>query len=115
MSDAAFLQHLLSQTQANITFMASQGYISTTDATDMITRLATAHSKKAISPDHLANSVHSLAIAPAPHTPAPVAEPPVRRNAPVPPPRVQKAKALWGYNEEGSVCSFITYLRRLSN
>ena len=32
MADAAFLQHLLSQTQANITFLASQGYIPTTDA-----------------------------------------------------------------------------------
>ena len=92
MADAAFLQHLLSQTQANITFLASQGYIPTTDATDMITRLATAHTKKATSPNTLASSVQSLSIAPSAPTPAPVAEPPVRRAVPVPPPRTQNAK-----------------------
>ena len=107
MADAAFLQHLLSQTQANITFLASQGYIPTTDATDMITRLATAHTKKATSPNTLASSVQSLSIAPSAPTPAPVAEPPVRRAVPVPPPRTQKAKALWAYNEDGSVCLFL--------
>ncbi|KAK7691117.1 hypothetical protein QCA50_006220 [Cerrena zonata] len=102
MSDAAFLQHILSQTQANITFLASQGHISTTDATDMITRLATAHNKKATSPNHLAHSVQSLAIAPSASIPTPAVELPARRNIPVPPPRVQKAKALWAYNEDGS-------------
>ena len=112
MADAAFLQHLLSQTQANITFLASQGYIPTTDATDMITRLATAHTKKATSPNTLASSVQSLSIAPSAPTPAPVAEPPVRRAVPVPPPRNQKAKALWAYNEDGRVR--ITYLDVIS-
>ena len=112
MSDQILLQHILSQTQANVSFLASQGYIPPADATDIITRLATAQTKKATTPDQLANSVRSLAVTPIAPTPAPVAEP-VRRTVPAPPPRVQKAKALWAYNEEGTVRLSIIFLTTL--
>ncbi|CAL1715950.1 unnamed protein product [Somion occarium] len=105
-SDSILLAHILSQTQANISFLAAQDIISPADASDMITRLATAQTKRSYSTDQQTNGFNALAIAPAPSH-SPVAEPqavapPVRRNIPAPPPRVQKAKAIWAYNDDGT-------------
>ncbi|KAI0073689.1 SH3-domain-containing protein, partial [Panus rudis PR-1116 ss-1] len=102
--DSVLLAHILSQTQANISFLAAQDYISGQDATDMITRLAAAQTKKNKgNVDSITNAVSNVSIseptpAPASHASPP---PPARRNIPAPPPRVQKAKAIWAYNEDG--------------
>ncbi|RPD60966.1 SH3-domain-containing protein [Lentinus tigrinus ALCF2SS1-7] len=95
---AALLAHILSQTQQNISFLAAQNYISPTEAAELITRLSqgSATSSAASSTDTLANSVNNLALGPA-RTPEParrIPPPPARQN-------VQKARALWAYNEDG--------------
>ena len=97
---AALLAHVLSQTQQNISFLAAQNYISPTEAAELITRLSQgpASSSATSSTDTLANSMNNLAVGPA-RTPEPA------RRIPPPPARrgVQKARALWAYNEDGRV------------
>ncbi|OBZ72329.1 [PSI+] inducibility protein 3 [Grifola frondosa] len=74
---AALLAHVVSQTEQNISFLASQNYISSTEAADIIARLPKPQSKGAI-----ANSMSSLTLVPA-RSPSPS-----RRNIPPPPPQV---------------------------
>ncbi|KAJ8462991.1 hypothetical protein ONZ51_g10553 [Trametes cubensis] len=89
---AALLAHVLSQTQQNISFLASQNYISPTEASELIARLS--QSPQA---DSLAASMNNLAVSPV------RAPSPVRRVIPPPPPRTntKRARALWAYNEDG--------------
>ena len=91
---AALLAHVLSQTQQNISFLASQNYISPTEASELIARLS--QSPQA---DSLAASMNNLAVSPV------RAPSPVRRVIPPPPPRTntKRARALWAYNEDGRV------------
>ena len=93
---AALLAHVLSQTQQNISFLASQNYISPAEASELIARLS--QSPQA---DSLAASMNNLAVTPA------RAPSPVRRVVPPPPARntTKKARALWAYNEDGRVSS----------
>ncbi|KAI0833740.1 SH3 domain-containing protein [Trametes gibbosa] len=92
---AALLAHVLSQTQQNISFLAAQNYISPTEAAELITRLS--QGPRQPSADSLATSMHNLAVGPA-RSPSPA-----RRVVPPPPPRQnnRRARALWGYNEDG--------------
>ena len=97
---AALLAHVLSQTQQNINFLAAQNYISPTEAAELITRLSqgpASHNAPPVS-DSLAASMNNLAVGPMRS-----AEP--ARRIPPPPPRnnVQKARAVWPYNEDGRV------------
>lgn len=94
---AALLAHVLTQTTANINFLASQNYITPAEASDLISRLSQSPNAAA-STDALASSFHNLAVGPA-RTPEParrVPPPPARNN-------VQKARAVWAYNEDGRV------------
>ncbi|KAI0788059.1 SH3 domain-containing protein [Fomes fomentarius] len=94
---AALLAHVLSQTQQNISFLAAQNYITPTDAAELLTRLSQAPSPSP-SVDNLTPAVNNLSVGPA-RTDS------VRRNIPPPPPsrasNVQKARAIWAYNEDG--------------
>ncbi|KAI0350059.1 SH3-domain-containing protein [Trametes cingulata] len=95
---AALLAHVLSQTQQNISFLASQNYISPTEAAELITRLSQGpRATNDSSLDSLASGVNNLAVNPA-RSPSPA-----RRVIPPPPPRhnVKRARALWAYNEDG--------------
>ncbi|TCD67066.1 hypothetical protein EIP91_000579 [Steccherinum ochraceum] len=105
MSESALLAHIVSQTKANISFLAAQNHITQADASTMLSRLDAAESRGITSPQAaLANSIHSLSVS-APRESTPVASvvtpPPARRDVPAPPSRLQKAKALWAYNEDG--------------
>lgn len=105
-SETVFLSHIISQTQANVSFLAAHNYISGTDASDILNRLAEAQAKgiASNSTTTLANSVSSLSIV-GPPQPS-ITPPPARRAVPPPPPRYQRAKALWAYNEDGRVSTF---------
>ncbi|KAI0671973.1 SH3 domain-containing protein [Trametes maxima] len=95
---AALLAHVLSQTQQNISFLASQNYISATDATELITRLTQGPRATHDAPsDSLAASFHNLSVGPA-RSPSPA-----RRVVPSPPARhnTKRARAIWAYNEDG--------------
>jgi hypothetical protein len=104
-TSGALLNHIFTQTEANISFLASQNYISSQDATDILTRLNTAHSRASSDNSSIANSMQALALAPSPAVP-----PPARRGVPPPPqPRLTQAKAIWGYNEDGRVRTVINH------
>ena len=96
---AALLAHILQQTQQNISFLAAQNYITPTEAAELITRLSQGPSSTSSSSvDNVTNSMNNLAVGPARADSA--------RRVPPPPPRatsVQKARAIWAYNEEGRV------------
>lgn len=98
-ASAALLAHVLSQTQQNISFLAAQNYITPTDAAELLTRLSQAPSPTP-SVDNLTPALNNLSVGPAPTDS-------VRRNIPPPPPsrasNVQKARAIWAYNEDGRV------------
>ena len=77
---AAMLNHIVSQVQSNIEFLASQDYISRFDADQFLAKLpsdSTAQAPKASFPT------------------------PARR--PVPAPQAPQARAIWGYNEDNAV------------
>lgn len=98
---AALADHIFSQTQANISFLVSQNYISGSEASDIISRLSAAQSRSRNDVDAgFTNSMQALALAPSAPAPAPA-----RRNVPQPPPpaRSNQARAIWAYNEDGRV------------
>ncbi|KAH9945497.1 SH3-domain-containing protein [Epithele typhae] len=89
---AALLNHVLSQMQQNISFLASNNYISSAEASDLTARLTAGPAPIALpTPGSVATSMSNLSVGPA------------RRNIPPPPPRssVQQARAVWAYNEDG--------------
>lgn len=93
-ADRVLVAHIFSQLQANVAFLAAQGYIPAHEADDIRARFATAQ----------ANSTNSISVVQnfsdlAVGTRAP---PAVKAPAPAPPPRTQKAKATWAYNEDGA-------------
>lgn len=103
---SALLAHVFQQTQSNISFLASQNYISPAEASDFISRLTTAQTRANNatnrSVDSFQSSMQNLSAAP---IAAPVSPNNTGRRIPPPPPaRLQRAKALWAYNEEGRVC-----------
>ena len=89
--DQAYLEHILAQTRANIDFLAAHSHISSADADLMRARLSSANTA---SPPPI-EEMNNLSVGP-----------PIRRVVPPPPPRsapTQRARALWAYNEDGSV------------
>ena len=104
--NSALLNHVLSQTKANLQFLVSQNYISTTDASGLITKLSTLESSASGGVSSLADRTRQLNLNASNERPSspPRAVMPARR--PIPPPlapRVQQAKAVWDYNVDGSV------------
>jgi len=102
MAESTLLAHIVSQTKANVSFLAAQNHISQADATLMLGRLDSIASKGISSPQaavvNIASSMQSLSVNASPATPATTPSP--VRSAPTPPSRLQKAKALWAYNED---------------
>lgn len=100
---ATLLSHVLSQTHANVLFLASQNYISSSEATEIITRLSQGPSSP--STDSVAASMQNLAVGPA-RVPSPA-----RRGVPPPPPRnnTKRARAIWPYNEDGRVSPLTSF------
>ena len=89
--DQAYLEHILAQTRANIDFLAAHNHISSADADLMRARLSSANTAGSPPVEEMSN----LSVAA-----------PARRVVPPPPPRsapTQRARALWAYNEDGSV------------
>lgn len=86
----ALLAHVVSQMQSNVDFLVSQNYISSSDASTIMSRLPTDAGVNHIVPRAQAMSVS------APQAPA-------RRGVPAPSRNVQQARALWAYNEHGQV------------
>ncbi|KZT68769.1 SH3-domain-containing protein [Daedalea quercina L-15889] len=90
MADQAYLAHILSQTRANIDFLAAHNHISRADADLLRARLPSANAASALPVEEINNLSVSA---------------PGRRVVPPPPPRsapTQRARALWAYNEDGS-------------
>ena len=95
MSDPVLVSYLVSQTQANIDFLQSQGYLTLEDAVNIRSKLVAVTTFK--KSDKSSN------------TPAPVPLPQDHSSTHQPPPsqpasNCSKAKALWAYNEDGKVC-----------
>lgn len=100
---AALVSHIFQQTQANVSFLAAQNYITPSEASEIISRLTTAQSNvNSPADESLESSMQALRVTPV----APIARTntgPRRNVPPPPPPRTQQAKALWAYNEDGRV------------
>jgi len=86
--NAALLAHIVSQIERNVNFLASQNYITPSDASAILTRLPNTNHQDA---DRLANMSIANRNIPAPATPRPVPTPPTGT----------QSRALWGYNENG--------------
>ena len=92
--NAALLAHIVSQIEQNVNFLASQNFISNSDASVILTRLPNVNQPAA---DHLTSRVANLGIGnrniPPPAMPTPAA------------PAGAQSRALWSYNENGQVYS----------
>jgi hypothetical protein len=104
---SALLAHIVSQTRQNVEFLMAQNEISR-DAGQRI--LGQLPNSSDVALRDLSEQTRRMTI-PTPSSqppmeygrpPAPPSGPPVRRNTQQPP-SLQQAKALWAYNENGSV------------
>ena len=92
----ALLAHIFQQTQANVSFLASQSYITATEASEIMSRLTTAQSRGNTAGADITASMQNLQVAP-PAAPLAMVDT-GRRNVPPPPARrTVRAKALWAY------------------
>jgi|SRR6266511_1413247 len=101
---AALLSHVVSQIAQNINFLASQNYISQSDASAILTKLPDV----ANNPSAVANQVSNMKVSTA-------------RAVPPPPQLIAtqgsglpKAKAIWPYNEDGQVRSSSKYFHHIN-
>jgi hypothetical protein len=110
---ATYLAHIVSRIQSDVTFLVDQGRLAPHDASAFLARLPSGTQQPQQAPQSPASAV-STGYAPLPPsgTPAPAwsppAGPPPTARA-VPPPRAPKpvrARALWAYNEKGTVRHF---------
>ena len=109
------LAHIVSQTRQNVEFLMAHNEISRDAGQDILAKLPTASD---ITARELSDQTRRMTIQPssAPTSSydppaAPPPGPPVRRAPPAQPqPSLQRAKALWTYNENGSVCTFPSFL-----
>jgi len=104
MSDSAFVFHLVSQTRANIDFLQAQGCLTVEDAASIQSKLAAATLK---TPER---STSIPVPTPQPHIPPPNYQPnpPNPPKHPQPTPSYPKARALWGYNQDGRESNDLT-------
>jgi hypothetical protein len=106
---SALLAHIVSQTRQNVEFLVAQDEISRDAGQRILAQLPNASD---VALRDLSEQTRRMTIpvpAPSPQPPidydrpsAPPSGPPARRNAQQPP-SLQQAKALWAYNENGSV------------
>lgn len=99
--DQAYLEHILAQTRANIDFLAAHNHISPADADLMRARLSSAN----ITSSPPIEEMNNLSVG----APRRVVPPPPPRSAPT-----QRARALWAYNEDGSVSRISTPIHMCS-
>lgn len=119
----ALLAHVVAQTKANIDFLVSQNYLLANDASGVLSKLSTLESEADAASNPVlsaAERTRQLALTDGPPgftgmpTPSRPQSPPKAvmptRRAVLPPrpsrspaPRVQRARALWDYNENGTV------------
>jgi hypothetical protein len=104
---SALLAHIVSQTRQNVEFLMAHNEISRNEGQVILAKLPTAND---ITVRELSDQTRRMAIPPSsPPTSSydSLPGPPVRRvppTQPQPQPSLQRAKALWAYNENGSVC-----------
>ena len=104
---SALLAHIVSQTRQNVEFLIAQNEISRDAGQRILSQLPAASD---VTVQELSDQTRRMTIpSPAPQPsiqydppPTPPSGPPVRRT-PQPQPTLQQAKALWSYNENGSV------------
>lgn len=104
MTSETYFQHIINRVQADIDFLVSQGALSQNDGRTISLKLSAARSS---SPT--VSTTPGPAAIPAPYTPPTTAPPPApSRVAPPLLPRssAPRARALWGYNENGQVCLY---------
>ncbi|KAI0249899.1 SH3 domain-containing protein [Lactifluus subvellereus] len=105
---SALVAHIVSQTRQNIEFLMAQSEIPRSAGQDILAKLPTAND---VVLRDLSEQTRRMTL-PSPSLPQPSVDypppggppsgPPVRRVVTSPQPNVQRAKALWGYNENGS-------------
>jgi hypothetical protein len=97
----ALLAHIVSQTRQNVEFLMAHNELSRTDGAAILQRLPSVEDAAVRA---LSEQTHRLMI---PEPSMPVATTmnsgPPARAVPPPAPRVQQAKAIWAYNENGTV------------
>lgn len=89
---SALLAHIVSQTRANIDFLATHNQISQSDARDIISKLPGANDASVMA---LADRTQTLMLAPTSPPPAPRVAPSSRQGV--------RARAIWGWNENAQV------------
>jgi hypothetical protein len=99
---SALLAHIVSQTRQNVEFLMAQNEISRDVGQGILSNLPTASD---ITVRELSEQTRRMAIPPSSPPPGTPSGPPVRRSL-QPQPNLQRAKALWTYNENGSVSNF---------
>ncbi|KAH6880295.1 SH3 domain-containing protein [Coprinopsis sp. MPI-PUGE-AT-0042] len=98
-AEQALVNHLLSQIEQNVNFLASQNHISQDDAAAILARLP-ADGSRASNPSSISQLSNKFSNMMGSVRGAPPAAP---RAVPTPPAaKIQQARALWGYNEDGS-------------
>jgi LAS seventeen-binding protein 1/2 len=105
---SALLAHIVSQTRQNVEFLVAQNEISRDAGQRILSQLPGASDAAVL---ELAEQTGRMTIPSPPSQPSneydrppgPPSGPLVRRNSPPSQPSLQRAKALWSYNENGSV------------
>jgi len=96
MDNNALLAHIAAQVESNVRLLAEHGYVPRSDADSFLNTLAAAGQPAAPAP--APTRTFSIPTPFAKKTPAP---------APVPAaPSLPQARAVWGYNENGTVRTF---------
>ena len=94
---AALLSHVVSQMEQNVNFLASQNYISQSDASAILTKLPNVANNPS-TVHHLANQVSNVRVSTTARAVPPPPQPIATQDSGLP-----KAKAIWPYNENGQV------------
>ena len=109
---SAFKAHVVAQTRSNVEFLMSQGMIERNDGHSFLAKLPTEddpalrdllEQTRRMTIPSPSLSQPSIDYPPPPGPPPSASGPPARVNVPPAQPDVQRAKALWSYNENGLV------------
>jgi hypothetical protein len=94
---AALLGHVVSQLEQNVKFLASQNYISQTDASAILSKLPN-DTNDADTTNNLTNHISHMSMPTSRAVPPPPRPPVNPEQASLP-----QARALWAYNDHGQV------------